>query len=148
MGSAYQKEKKAAEEEKTKGGIRQLTAALFSGKAYGAFPRLLYEEVLSFCNEIDSGVPESDAWTRFGERCAVTRYRMFAVLLTQNLHKGSSRLLEMLERESLEAWEERKRKARVLGETAQTKLLLPMIMLMTLVMLLILIPAFLTFYGI
>ncbi len=40
----------------------------------------------------------------------------------------------MLERESVEAWEERKRKARVLGEAAATKLLGPMVLMLLVVM--------------
>ena len=54
---------------------------------------------------------------------------------------------DMLEKESMEAWDERKRKARVLGETAATKLLVPMVMMMVVVMAIIMIPAFLAFYG-
>lgn len=56
-------------------------------------------------------------------------------------------MAEMLEREALEAWEERKRKARVLGEAAATKLLVPMIMMLAVVMAVVMIPAFLSFYG-
>ena len=51
------------------------------------------------------------------------------------------------EKEALEAWDERKRKARVLGETAATKLLVPMVMMLAVVMAIIMIPAFLSFYG-
>ena len=51
------------------------------------------------------------------------------------------------EKEALEAWDERKRKARVMGETAATKLLVPMIMMLAVVMAIIMIPAFLSFYG-
>ena len=54
---------------------------------------------------------------------------------------------EMSEKEALEAWDERKRKARVMGETAATKLLVPMIMMLAVVMAIIMIPAFLSFYG-
>ena len=53
----------------------------------------------------------------------------------------------MLEQEAMEAWDERKRKARVLGEAAATKLLVPMILMMAVVMAIIMIPAFLSFYG-
>ena len=53
----------------------------------------------------------------------------------------------MSEKEALEAWDERKRKARVMGETAATKLLVPMIMMLAVVMAIIMIPAFLSFYG-
>ena len=110
--------------------------------------RTVYEELTVFCNEVDSGVSENDACLRFGERCKTAKYRVFSVLLVQNLQKGTAQLAELLERESLEAWEERKRKARIQGETASTRLLIPMILLMLLVMFIILIPAFLTFYRI
>ena len=56
-------------------------------------------------------------------------------------------LADLLEKEALEAWDERKRKARGMGETAATKLLVPMIMMLVVVMAIIMIPAFLSFYG-
>ena len=56
-------------------------------------------------------------------------------------------MADMLERESTEAWEERKRKARVLGAAAATKLLVPMIMMLIVVMAIVMIPAFMSFYG-
>lgn len=109
--------------------------------------RAAYEEILVTCYEMDSGVSEVEAYHRFGERCDQIKYKTFAALLCQNLQKGSKSLAEMLERESLEAWEERKRKARVLGETAATKLLIPMFLMLAVVMAVIMIPAFLSFYG-
>ena len=108
--------------------------------------RFAYEEILAACNEMESGVSEADAYRRFGERCAQIKYKTFATLLIQNLQKGSRRMSDMLEKESLEAWDERKRKARVLGEAAATKLLLPMAMMLMVVMAVIMIPAFLSFY--
>ena len=56
-------------------------------------------------------------------------------------------MADILEQEALDAWDERKRKARVLGEAAATKLLLPMVMMLAVVMAIIMIPAFLSFYG-
>ena len=41
---------------------------------------------------------------------------------------------EMLEKESVEAWDDRKRKAKVQGEAATTKLLFPMILMLGVVM--------------
>ena len=38
-------------------------------------------------------------------------------------------------------------KARVLGEAAATKLLVPMIMMLIVVMAIVMIPAFMSFYG-
>lgn len=109
--------------------------------------RPAYEEIAAACFEMDSGVSETEAYRRFGERCGQIQYKTFSMLLVQNLQKGSRRLSEMLERESMEAWDERKRKARVMGETAATKLLFPMILMLAVVMAIIMIPAFLSFYG-
>ena len=106
-----------------------------------------YEEILVTCNEMESGISEMEAYRRFGERCGQIKYKTFATMLVQNLQKGSKRMSDMLEKESMEAWDERKRKARVLGETAATKLLVPMVMMMVVVMATIMIPAFLAFYG-
>lgn len=109
--------------------------------------RFAYEEILVTCNEMESGISELEAYRRFGERCGQIKYKTFATLLIQNLQKGSKRMSDMLEKESMEAWDERKRKARVLGEMAATKLLFPMILMMVVVMAIIMIPAFLAFYG-
>ena len=110
-------------------------------------PRPAYEEVLTVCYEMDSGVSEAEAYRRFAERCGQVNYKTFATLLIQNLQKGSRFLADMLEQEATQAWDERKRKARVLGEAAATKLLVPMMMMLVVVMALIMIPAFLSFYG-
>ncbi|URW87249.1 type II secretion system F family protein [Blautia wexlerae] len=110
-------------------------------------PRPAYEEIRIVCYEMESGVSESEAYRRFGERCGQVKYKTFATLLIQNLQKGSRQMADMLERESTEAWEERKRKARVLGEAAATKLLVPMIMMLIVVMAIVMIPAFMSFYG-
>lgn len=109
--------------------------------------RYAYEEIVAACYEMDSGVSEAEAYRRFGERCGQIKYKTFAALLVQNLQKGSRRMSEMLEREAMEAWDERKRKARVLGEAAATKLLFPMMLMLVVVMAIIMIPAFLSFYG-
>ena len=75
------------------------------------------------------------------------KYKTLSTLLIQNLQKGSRYLSDLLEKESVEAWEERKRKARVLGDTAATKLLFPMVLMLMVVMAVIMLPAFLSFYG-
>lgn len=106
-----------------------------------------YEAAAAACYEMDSGVSEPEAYRRFGEKCGQMKYKTFSTLLIQNLQKGSRRMADILEQEALEAWDERKRKARVLGEAAATKLLVPMVMMLAVVMAIIMIPAFLSFYG-
>ncbi len=106
------------------------------------------EEVRAACHEMESGVTEKEAYRHFASRCGQSKYRTFVSLLNQNLQKGNARLLELLEKESYEAWSERRRRAKVEGEKAVTRLLLPMILMLLVVMALIMIPAFMTFYGV
>lgn len=116
-------------------------------KKKDAKKRSVYEEILITCHEMDSGISEMEAYRRFGERCGQVKYKTFSTLLIQNLQKGSRYLADTLEKESMEAWDERKRKARVLGEAAATKLLVPMVLMLLVVMAIIMIPTCLAFYG-
>ena len=121
--------------------------AMDYGKREEGNKRAAYEEIRTACYEMDSGVSEAEAYRRFGERCGQVKYKTLSTLLIQNLQKGSRYLSDLLEKESVEAWEERKRKARVLGEAAATKLLLPMVLMLLVVMAVIMLPACLSFYG-
>ena len=117
------------------------------GKREEGQKRAAYEEIRMTCFEMDSGISESEAYRRFGERCGQVKYKTLSTLLIQNLQKGSRYLSDLLEKEAVEAWEERKRKARVLGEAAATKLLLPMILMLLVIMAVIMLPACLSFYS-
>ena len=59
--------------------------------------------------------------------------------------KGRADLLIQLEREAMDAFAERKNRARELGEEAGTKLLFPMIMMLLVVLIIVMIPAFISF---
>ena len=107
--------------------------------------RYVYEEILITCNELQGGKAESEAYDRFGRRCQVPVYMKLSTLLSQNLRKGSNDLLLMLRQEADNAFAERKNLAKKLGEEAGTKLLLPMMMMLCIVMVLIMIPAFFSF---
>ena len=74
-------------------------------------------------------------------RCGLSVYKTFATLLVQNLRKGNREILDMLERESQEAFENRKRRAKILGEQAGTKLLAPMMLMLVIVFVILLYPA-------
>ena len=108
--------------------------------------RYAYEELLKSYYEMESGVMEKQAYENFGTRCGHPKYRTLAALLAQNLKRGNRRLLEMLERESTEAFEERKRYARVQGETAAAKLLIPMVLQLVIVLVILIVPACMSFY--
>lgn len=101
----------------------------------------VYEEMLVTCREIESGIGEERAYERFGERCQLNSFRKFASTLAQNLKKGNRGMVKLLEAEAMEAFEERKSNARKYGEEAGTKLLMPMMLMLGLIMIVLIIPA-------
>lgn len=114
---------------------------------YHTKARPAYEELVKTCRELDGGVYEAEAYERMGKRCGISEYKILSVILVQNLKKGNQSVLELLEREAASAAEERKRTAKVRGEEASVKLILPMIMQLIVVMIILMVPAFLSFYN-
>lgn len=104
--------------------------------------RAAYEEILFTWQEMQSGIPEAQCYERFAKRCELLPYMKMGVLLAQNLRKGSRGLSEMLSLEAIEAMEERKNRARRLGEEAGTKLLIPMMIMLIVVLAIVVVPAF------
>ena len=106
--------------------------------------RYVYEEMRQTCHEMDSGVTEAEGYENFGRRCDLQIYIRLGALLSQNLRKGTKGLSELLKLESIQAFEERKARAKRLGEEAGTKLLLPMFLMLAVVLIIVIVPAFLT----
>ncbi len=104
-----------------------------------------YEEILDTCFEMQSGIPEGQAYERFGRRCELPEYIRLGSVLSQNLRKGAKGLTELLETEAEASLNERKSHARKIGEQAGTKLLLPMVLMLGIVLVILMVPAFLSF---
>ena len=107
--------------------------------------RWLGEELLLVCNELESGISETEAYMHFGLRCRLRQYSRLSSLLVQNLRRGNDTLLQVLQEEARTSFEERKNLARELGEEAGTKLLLPMMIMLGITMLIIIVPAYFGF---
>ena len=126
-------------------GAFQRLAADYERKREKTAQRLpAYEEVLHACRELQSGVSEGAVYEHFGQRTGMREYIRLSTLLMQNLKRGSSTLLERLREEVDKASEERLMQSRQLGEEAGTKLLFPMVLMLAVVMVMIMIPAFST----
>ena len=102
----------------------------------------VYEEMALCLREIDCGMSEARAYELFGKRTGLLSYMKFCTLIVQNLRKGSSDLLQLLDYEVSNAFHQRKESAKELGEKAGTKLLLPMVVMLALVFVMILYAAF------
>lgn len=111
----------------------------------GASIRYLYEEIQVTARELSLGTSEASAYEHFGIRCTGQQYARLCALLSQNLKKGNSELLKVLEEESRKAFEEKMDNVRKAGEEAGTKLLLPMVVMLVIVMVIIMIPAYMAF---
>lgn len=108
------------------------------------FTRYVYEEMLFTLYEMESGIGELEAYQHFANRCHVQRYVKFVALLEQNVKLGAKGFLSELKREVKDAFEERKSTAKQLGETAGSKLMLPMFLMLGIVMVVIMVPSFLS----
>ena len=116
------------------------------GRKEGRLPeRYAYEEMCTASSQMRTGIPEGKAFADFGRRCGIPQYIKLGGLLEQNRKNGSKNLRDVLKLEMADAFELRKHQARRLGEEAGTKLLAPLFMLLTVVMVMIAVPALMEF---
>lgn len=101
----------------------------------------LNEEIRLTLWETANGKTEREAYENFGRRIGGTQYAKFVSVITQSLKLGSGQLLARLEAELEAAMFERRNEAKVMGEMADTKLLMPMMLQLVLIMLIIMVPA-------
>lgn len=106
--------------------------------------RAAYEEMVQTYHEMQSGITETEAYERFGMRCGSAPYLKLSALLSQNVRKGSRGLSELLRVDAIQAFENRKSNAKRRGEEAGTKLMLPMIGMLAVVLIMVVVPAFLS----
>ena len=104
----------------------------------------VYEEMILTLREMRSGVPEASAYENFGRRCALPSYIKLGSLLSQNLKKGSKGLTALLEHEAVLSLEQHKMAVRKMGEKAVIRMLLPMILMFGVVLVVLMVPAFLS----
>ena len=107
--------------------------------------KAVYKEMNQALKEMQKGVPELEVYERFGIRVGQVHYKKMMALFISDKKRGSINLLEAMEQEMMQAWEEQKRKTRQQGEKIGTKLLIPMMGMLSVVFIMILVPAFLSF---
>ena len=106
--------------------------------------RALCEEMQITMNQMETGVPEVRAYAEFGRRCGNRSYSKFSSFLESSISTGGKNLRRLLETEVKEAFELRTDIARRKGEEASAKLLLPTFVMLGVVMVMVMAPAFLT----
>lgn len=104
--------------------------------------RYAYEEMCFSLRELELGAAEAQVYERFGNRAGLVCYSRLATMLSRNLKRGSRDILSQLEIEAKDAFAERFDEVRKKGEEASTKLLLPMMGMLMIVVAIIVVPAF------
>lgn len=130
------------------GALRKMEQMYGKRRAKGGKQEEVYEALHRMICEMDNGMGQMRAYQMFSEDCDLQPYRKLVSLLASGQKVGNRRLLEQLNEEADRVFLERKNAARRLGEEAGTKLLLPMMMMLIIVMGIVMIPAFLSIYGI
>lgn len=102
----------------------------------------IYTEMVTAVNDMNNGVSEVEAIRQFGNRCMLPEIKKFNSTLIQGLTQGNRELSVMLKRQSDEVWELKRQMVKRKGEEAQSKLLLPMILMFVGIMVMIMIPIF------
>ena len=102
------------------------------------------EEMQITLNQMETGMPEVRAYAEFGRRCGNRSYVKFSSFLESSISTGGKNLRTLLESEVKEAFEIRTDIARRKGEEASAKLLLPTFVMLSVVMVMVMAPAFLT----
>lgn len=111
----------------------------------GGGKREAMEEIRRTAADLRNGAPETEAIRQFGERAGNARYRTLSQLLLQHLSRGNRELPLLLAEHSREAFEERKKEARIRGEQAGTKLVFPMLLMLGVVIAILMVPAAVNF---
>lgn len=103
--------------------------------------RYVYEEIVYMVRQLDNGKPEAVVYDEWGRRSKMPVYMKLSSIITQNLRKGSRDMLDKFRMMSLDALEERNVAMKRVGEKASSKLLIPMMIQFTIVLVIIMYPA-------
>ena len=116
-----------------------------NGAGRGAKQDILTNEIRYAINQLNAGCMEAEVYNDLGHRLNLSMYLKITSLLCQNLKKGTDDLLEQMATEEISALTLRREQARKKGEEAGTKLLFPMILLLGTVMIIVMLPAIMSF---
>jgi hypothetical protein len=113
----------------------------------GTKQRPLYEEIVRMVEGMNGGAVFTDALNDFASRCKTREILKLASILDTSQKRGGGDLVSTLKTQSVEAWESRKSVAKRKGEEASTKLLFPLLLMLGAVLIIVMVPAFMSITG-
>ncbi len=106
----------------------------------------VYEKMKKAYLRLKSGMHEAIVYKKFSREVGLRQYTKFVSILEQNRKTGLTNIKDLLITESKEAWEQRIQLAKRQGQEAQTKLLLPLFIMLLIVLVIVVAPAMLNMY--
>ena len=105
--------------------------------------RYVYEQMSYAWRQMELGYSMEEVFLFFSRKMGLRSYAKLMTLFLQNITKGSKHMLDILKTEEHQAFVDRCEQAKRMGEEADTKLLLPMGMMLLNILLLLMVPAYL-----
>lgn len=107
--------------------------------------RMVFEGILRMARRLAEGETERSVYEKFTEEISAHSYRKLMRMLLGSLEKGSQGVAKGLEEESRLAFEKRILNAKKQGEEVSTKMLIPLMLMMMIVMGIVILPALIGF---
>lgn len=107
----------------------------------------LYREMQKTAEERDNLVEPAAAYAGFIDRCATKETTKLASAIIQNLSKGNAEIGALLKGMAKEAWQERRHTAKRDSEAANSKLMIPTMLLFVAILVMIMVPVAMSFSG-
>ncbi|MCL2046803.1 MAG: type II secretion system F family protein [Oscillospiraceae bacterium] len=107
----------------------------------------LYLEMQLTADELDNLVSPEAAFSNFIIRCNTKETSKLASALLQNLSKGNAEIGRLLKNMAQEAWQERRRTAKRDAENANSKLMIPTMLLFIAILIMLMVPIAMNFSG-
>ena len=101
---------------------------------------VLFQEMRMTAAQLDNGVAEAAAYREFAERCGIKEVRKFSSMVIQGLEKGGSELTMFLKDMADELWMEKRNLVKQKGEKANSKLLVPTVIIFIGILFMIMAP--------
>ena len=108
----------------------------------------LYMEMRKTSEELDNLVSPEAAYGNFISRCNTKETARLASAILQNLSKGNSEIGRLMKDMAREAWQERRHMAKRDAEKANSKLMIPTMLLFMAILVMLMVPVAMNFSGI
>jgi len=108
----------------------------------------LYKEMQKTSEELDNLVSPESAYSNFINRCNTKESAKLASAIMQNLSKGNAEIGKLLKDMAREAWQERRHTAKRDAEKANSKLMIPTMLLFLAILVMLMVPIAMNFSGI